>query len=1462
MLVVYGIFRTTYVQTRLARFATAYLSKALGTEVSVGGLDISWFLNIELNEVTIKDLKNKHLLKTEKIKIKVGKININRRFLGIYAFTLDNAEVNLIRYKSDGLMNYSFITDYFTLKDTLQTATTSKPWKIGISGIKLKNTSFTYSNQLKDTIEKGVDYNHLALKKIDFEVRRIKIEGDSITASISYLNFIEKSGFTLNNLSAEVKVKSDSIVANGLQITTPDSHISLNLKLIHSNYLAYNNFIDSVHMDGTFDQSSLMMSDIGYFAPELSRIKEVLKIDGQVKGTVASLKSRNLRLAFGKSTYFEGNVSMDGLPDIDETFIHLKIKDLRTNFMDIGSYKPDGENPLKIPELAKNLGNIRINGYFTGFFYDFVSAATFSTASGTLKTDVSLKTNSKNTIDYKGHINLINWDIGKTLDAATYLGKVDLNSEITGNYRQDSGVSAILKGMVGKLELMGNTFNDIKLDGKFENKRFNGALALKDELINLDFNGLVDFSNKVPSFNFTSTVQNAYLNKLNLWDRDSSSRLSTSMNLNFTGSNIDNLLGSLKFTNTLYSEGGESYPAKNIALYSRITTDNSKELSLESDFADINFTGKFTFNDFYASLINIVNAYLPSFRPRPSEELEVKQEHIFDYTIIIKDARPLTELFLPSLTIDSKATFFGSYNSVSKTVLLNGQAEQFHYGGMSINNWYIRGQNSGNSLQIVTGSSSINFSEAKDKEALELGLEHFSVEVQMRGDSVTYLVDWHDALSGKRNFGNLNGFLAFNEKPYIRSVLQKAEFAINDTTFTVTQSGDFIIDSTSILVNNLHIDGMNQDMTINGKISVDPNDILYLNFEELNVSNVDLLLDKTGVDFDGILNGNISVNDLYGSQKIQADVTINDFAFNKEKLGDAVILTRWDNDKSGLDIKADIIYHGNIGTHKPISISGFIYPENKKKDNFDLDIGLSNLSLSSLNPFLKGFASGLKGYSTGKLRLEGTFNDPAFSGELNLLRTQFKVDYLNVIYSLADKVEVSPNLISAKGIMVYDSLGNTGLCDFRLSHDYFRNMVMDLDIQANNLSGLHTTLKHNSLFYGNAVATGNINISGPFDDLKMIIRARSEKGTSIYIPINLNVEATENKYIRFVNEMDTLERRTPYVPITSGLNLDMAIDVTNDAGIQIFLPEDIGNIKATGNGRILMGIDTRGDITTFGNYFIEDGTFLFTFENILNRLFSIERGSVISFNGSPYEADLNVRAVYKLRASLNGIPELASNPDYEGRNIPVDCIIHLKNNLYNPDIAFSIRLPDAEDELKNQIFAAIDTTNDVIMTQQMVSLLLMKSFSFTGNAGLAGSVGSSSIEMLTSQLSSMLSQLSKDVDIGLNYRTGDALTSEAIEVALSTHLFEDRVTIDGNFGLTSSSSTQNTNNLVGDVNVDVKITRDGRFRVKAYNKSNNPFEISSFGANYKQGVGIYYRYEFDKFSDIFRKQRKIVPPPQ
>jgi len=286
-----------------------------------------------------------------------------------------------------------------------------------------------------------------------------------------------------------------------------------------------------------------------------------------------------------------------------------------------------------------------------------------------------------------------------------------------------------------------------------------------------------------------------------------------------------------------------------------------------------------------------------------------------------------------------------------------------------------------------------------------------------------------------------------------------------------------------------------------------------------------------------------------------------------------------------------------------------------------------------------------------------------------------------------------------------------------------------------------------------------------------------------------------------------------------------------------------------------MGIDTRGDYSMFGQYVMENGTFMFNFENILKKTFQIQKGGTITFNGSPFDADINLKANYKVKTSLSGLPSI---PDqYKNARINVNCIVNLSNDLYNPDIKFSINLPDANDELQRIVFTNIDTTNSLEMNQQMISLLVLNTFSSTsGISTSTATMGISSYEIISAQLSRMLSGISKDFDIGVNYRPGDDITPQELEVALSTQLFDNRVTIDGAVGMNTYNDANKTTQIIGDVNVEVNITEDGRFRVKAFNRTNTSLEGFSDYSPYTQGVGIVFRKEFNRFNEIFRKTKR------
>jgi hypothetical protein len=231
-----------------------------------------------------------------------------------------------------------------------------------------------------------------------------------------------------------------------------------------------------------------------------------------------------------------------------------------------------------------------------------------------------------------------------------------------------------------------------------------------------------------------------------------------------------------------------------------------------------------------------------------------------------------------------------------------------------------------------------------------------------------------------------------------------------------------------------------------------------------------------------------------------------------------------------------------------------------------------------------------------------------------------------------------------------------------------------------------------------------------------------------------------------------------------------------------------------------------------------------------------------------------------LAGSAAGISE-AELEQFKSR-IPVDVIVKLSGNLLEPQIAFDIRFPSVDERTRAQLMQALATEDE--KNKQAFALLVLRQFinSGTGAGDAANVAGGNTLEVLSNQLSNWVSQLSEGLDVGVRYRNKDNTTSgqDEVELALSTRLFNDRVNIDGNFGVatTKSTSTAPYNNLI-DVNVEVKITDDGKLRIRGFNRSNEANIIQAFP--YTQGVGVSYQTTFDTWKDLTRRKKKRIADP-
>lgn len=261
-------------------------------------------------------------------------------------------------------------------------------------------------------------------------------------------------------------------------------------------------------------------------------------------------------------------------------------------------------------------------------------------------------------------------------------------------------------------------------------------------------------------------------------------------------------------------------------------------------------------------------------------------------------------------------------------------------------------------------------------------------------------------------------------------------------------------------------------------------------------------------------------------------------------------------------------------------------------------------------------------------------------------------------------------------------------------------------------------------------------------------------------------------------------------------------------------------------------------------------------QNVINKSFTIERGGTIKWSGDPYHAMIDISAVYSRRVGLYDLFQDSSLRKLS----PVDLKLRLTEDLFNPNISFDIKVRNVDPNTETQIKRLINTEEE--MYRQAVALLVMGRFtppseiSNRSNVNSSNVVGVNAYEMLSNQLSNWASQISSQVNFGVNYRPGDALTSEELQVAMSTSLFNDRVTIDGNVGVANTgtnANNQNTSNLVGDFNVEVKASRDGHVRFKAFNRSNNNSLINNVNSQYTQGVGAFYRIEFNTFEEFYQK---------
>lgn len=1377
--------------------------------------------------------------------------------LHINKIELDNSFINL--YESKGVkLNYQFLIDSLESKNS---DTTSKSLDFSVKNILIKNSRFAYVTYRNRKTDYEINWDDVYLTNLNIDIRNLSTKKDALIADINNISFKEKTGFVLSGFKCHNYIKNNYLLIRNLNIKTQKS--DLNLDTLEYKWVSgkkyWKYFTKKMQQKYIVANSTVSFEDLAYFNNRLKGFKEIIQGKANVYNTVNRLSANNIKLFYGDSTIIEGKFKSKGLPKLHKTHFNINFKRFRTNFKDIENiYIPwEDDNKYTFPKSIEELGNVEYTGDFIGYLDNFRCFGNLNTKAGNVITNIEITPDKKiENLDIKGLIEFDNFKSGVLFQSDLY-GALSLKTRIDGIYNHISGFSGILNGNISNFTINKYNYKNIALNGYFEQKRFNGEVNLNDPNINLNFKGRIFWDKNQPRANFTTNVKDAKLEELNFVDKDQALKLSFNLKADFSGNSFDNFLGAIKFSDTKFLNKRGELELNNFYLYTDRKED-IKSMTLLSDFADMNLTGQYNITMLKNHLKNFIYYYIPAYAPDYSF-LRNDTINKFLLKINLKNTQKLFELFYPELSISERTSLTWRHKIDSSKISIDIRSPYISYSNSNISKLKIKLSTDKDAIDIKTSSEKISVTEKYSiynfNNIVKAGSNKYSAEFMWSNWGQTTYSGYFGAeakVTKNKNTGN----------PYTEINLKPGTVFMADSLWNFNPA-TIIVDSNSYHIKDFKISRNNQHIALSGKISNNPNDSLYINFQHCNLKEINNIISNNKLRLHGILNGFISFKDYYNNKKTNSNLSIKELVFNTDTIGDIYMNSKWNNNSKKLIIDAQ----SWINNHKQLDIKGWYRPSDEK---INFAANLNKINLSYVENHMPTVFSNMQGSTSGKIYIYNTIDNPNFVGFAKLNNSDFKLNYTQTRYKCSDTIRFRARKIYFKEFDIYDI--NNQKATLKGKIDFTNNLNFDLNLNFNKFKLLDTDIADNQSFFGKVYASGLFQFSGNPDNIDVDISAKSEKNTDINILVNHAGKAIETDFITFIDrskqeekDQDTKkEQRFDY----SNFNVNTNLEITEDAKTQIILDSRIGDaIKGKGRGDIKLSLDKNGDIQLYGNYNIIEGSYLFTLQRVINKRFDIAKGSTIKWNGDPYKANININAIYNVKTTLHELiaEEITTTRVSTTKKVPVSCIMELRDNLSNPTINFSIDFPTLDQQTKSYVESLFGSQDDI--NKQILYLLVLNKFytpeyiaieKDSKSTGDKAGITTAS-ELLSNQLSNWLSQISRNVDIGFKYLPKDEISSDEIELALSTQIFNDRVTINinGNVDMGNNPNAQpKKNNIVGDFDMDVKLNNKGTLRLKAYSHNNEQLTYKS--ATTTQGVGISYQEEFKKIKSLIKKYFKFL----
>lgn len=1419
------VFSIPAVQTSVANRLANSINEKNNVDLSIGRVKLTYSGKIELDEVLAKDHHKDTLIFAEEIRTSVLSLSALLDVTPMFGSTmLEDLQVHMKIYEGENQDNLGIFLDKFKPEKP----TGKSNFKLTVSDIEVIDGWYSYTNENQNNPEV------LVIDRLFINAEDLLVAGPDVSVNIQKMSGFEKRGLQIDFLSTAFSYSKTTMELQDLEIRTPESSIAGEIIFDIEN--GFGKFNDTVEILADFETASISTNDLQPFYGEFGS-EQQLDFTTRLEGTLNDFRLHDFRLRGMDRSVLNGELVIQNIlaSEEDRVFsIRGDLQEFSTNYYDLVNLLP-GLLGRSLPKELREFGSVTLVGNALVTARSLDADVLLYSQLGNANVDISMSDFGDSALaTYHGNLTAKDFNVGKLLNNPL-IGRTSFDIDIDGSGFTAKSLNADVRGAVSKFRFNGYNYNHLRVIGTLRAPVFNGNLVSMDPNLQLEFNGLADFSEDTNVYDFEAAVGYADLSALNFVKRDSVAVFKGDIITNMTGTNLNNAAGRILLMNTSYQNENDLYYFDDLQVTSSF---EGPVRTIEVNSPDVisgSIEGIFDVNQVQALFENAVGSLYTNYQPN---KLTTNQYLEFDFDIYNK----IVEVFFPEITLAPNTFIRGRVESDESDFRLTFRSPEIR----AFNNMLQQVN-----VQVDNTNPLFNTFIEVDSVATSIyNLSDFNMINVTMNDTLFVRSEFRGGPKDDDVF-NLNLYHTINEDNNSVVGIQKSDIKFKESVWFLNEfnnkSNRVILQDgfQNVRIDSLVLSHQDEEIRLNGQLRDSTYKDIKMQFDRVNLGKITPDIDSLSMG--GIVNGSLNLLQQNGAYYPNTSLTIRDLEINEQRMGNLLLDVMGNRDLTFYNVNATL---KNEGLESLTAIGEIVVDSDTPEIN--LDVSLRNFDLSAFSPLGGAAIDNIRGLVSGNADVTGNYKNPDISGRLTLNEAGLRIPYLNVDLDFEENavVNLSEQQFNFVEIPVTDTkYGTTGVLDGSISHQNFSRWNLGLNISTNRLLVLDTEYSEEALYYGTAFISGNASIYGPTDELVIDVIATTESGTVFKIPISDTETIGDNSFIHFLSPEEKAARLAGEeieLQEVKGLELNFDLDVTNDALVELDLSGSI--LRGQGAGTLLIEINTLGKFNMWGDFIANNGVYIFNY-GALQKRFDVRPGGSINWSGNPAQADLNISAVYEANANPAIILE---NPSIS-RRIPVDVIINLQGELLQPDFTFDLEFPSATSAVSSELEYRIETgtTKDI----QAFSLITLGQFYtpnvLAGNSGTA--VAGNLFESASGFFNSLLSDDSGVFQVGLNYeqgaRTPEQTTADRFGVTLSTQISE-RVLINGQVGVPVGGVTETV--IVGNIEIEFLLNEDGNLRAKIFNRENN---IQYFGEElgFTQGVGLSYQVDFNTFKELIRK---------